>query len=111
MQSLRDVRNCPKKIHRLNKPMHMLLKTARSNGVAVVVTNHQTQSSVDGIYNPVVPLGGNAMSSTSKYRIHLDGINNERRRARLYSPSHPQADAFFAIDKTGFRDGITRYTS
>ncbi|MFZ0512875.1 MAG: hypothetical protein WAM14_14805 [Candidatus Nitrosopolaris sp.] len=55
--------------------------------------------------NSVVPLGGNVMSYASKYRIHLDGENNDRGRARLeLSPSHPQADAFFAIDKTGFRN-------
>jgi len=52
--------------------MYLLLKTASSNTVAVVVTNHQTQSSLDGAHNRVVPLGGNAMSYASKYRIHLD---------------------------------------
>jgi DNA repair protein RadA len=45
----------PEKIQRLNKYMHLLLKTASSNAVAVVVTNHQTQSSVNGTYNRVVP--------------------------------------------------------
>ena len=44
----------PEKIQRLNKYMHLLLKTASSNAVAVVVTNRQMQSSVDGIYNTVV---------------------------------------------------------
>jgi DNA repair protein RadA len=38
----------PEKIQRLNKYMHLLLKTAHTSGVAVVVTNHQTQSSVNG---------------------------------------------------------------
>ena len=52
----------PEKIQRLNKYMHLLLKTASSNAVAVMVTNHQTQSSVDGIHNRVAPLGGNAVS-------------------------------------------------
>jgi DNA repair protein RadA len=62
----------PEKIQRLNKYMHLLLKTASGKAVAVVVTNHQTQSSVDGTHNRVVPLGGNAMSYASKYRVHLD---------------------------------------
>jgi DNA repair protein RadA len=95
----------PEKIQRLNKSMHMLLKTASSKAVAVVVTNHQTQSSVDGIYNTVSPLGGYVMSYASKYLIHLDG-RNSRRRARLeLSPSHPQSDIYFAIDKQrGFTD-------
>ena len=32
----------------LNKYMHLLLKTASMNAVAMVVTNHKTQLSVDG---------------------------------------------------------------
>jgi DNA repair protein RadA len=51
----------PEKIQRLNKYMHLLLKTASSNAVAVMVTNHQTQSSVEGTHNRVVPLGGNVV--------------------------------------------------
>jgi DNA repair protein RadA len=58
----------PEKIQRLNKYMHMLLKTAHTSGVAVVVTNHQTYASA----GRVVPLGGNAVSYASKYRINLD---------------------------------------
>jgi Rad51 len=49
----------PERIQRLNKSMHTLLKTAQTNAVAVVVTNHQMQSSVDGSFDRVVPLGGN----------------------------------------------------
>ncbi len=90
----------PEKIQRLNKYMHLLLKTAHTSGVAVVVTNHQTQSSVDGTYNRIVPLGGNAVSYASKYRIHLD-----YRRARLdLGPFPPQDNISFAINERGFTD-------
>ena len=90
----------PEKIQRLNKYMHLLLKTASSNAITVVVTNHQTQSSVDGTYNRVVPLGGNAVSYASKYRIHLD-----YRSARLdLGPCPPQDDIFFAMNERGFTD-------
>ena len=93
------------RIHRLNKYMHLLLKTASSNAVAVVVTNHQMQSSLDGFYG-VVPLGDNAVSYASKSRIHLDGRNNDHRRARLErSQSHPQSEIYFVIDEQrGFTD-------
>jgi RecA/RadA recombinase len=95
----------PEKIQRLNKTMHMLLKAASCNAVAVVVTNHQIQSSVDGPYNRVAPLGGNAMSYASKYTIHLDSRYSNSRRARLdLNPCHPQADITFAIDERGFTD-------
>ena len=94
----------PEKIQRLNKSMHALLKIASSNAVAVVVTNHQIQSSVDGPYNRVAPLGGNAVSYASKYRIHLDRYSNSWRARLDLSPCHPQADITFAIDKRGFTD-------
>jgi DNA repair protein RadA len=86
----------PEKIQRLNKSY--ITEDSKHH--------HQMQSSVDGTYSTVVPLGGDAMSYTSKYRIHLDGRNNDRRRARLErSPSRPQSDIYFAIDKQrGFTD-------
>jgi DNA repair protein RadA len=94
----------PEKIQRLNKYMHLLLKTANSNAVAVVVTNHQIQSSVDGRSNRVAPLGGNAVSYTSKYRIHLD-YRGGYRRARLdLGPCPQQDDISFAINEIGFTD-------
>ena len=92
----------PEKIQRLNKSMHALLKIASSNAVAVIVTNHQMQSSVDGFDNRVVPLGGNVMSYATKYRIHVDG--RSRRASLEVSPSHPQSDSYFAIDDRGFSD-------
>ena len=96
----------PEKMQRLNKYMHLLLKTASSNAVAVVITNHQTLPSLDGFDTRVIPLGGNVMSHVSKYIIHLEGRNNDRRRARLErSPSHPQSEIYFAIDeRRGFTD-------
>ncbi|MFZ0221264.1 MAG: ATPase domain-containing protein [Candidatus Nitrosopolaris sp.] len=94
----------PEKIQRLNKYMHLLLKTTHTSGVTVVVTNHQTQSSVDGTYNRVVPLGGNAVSYPSKYRVHL-GCRGGYRCARLdLGPCPPQDDISFAINERGFTD-------
>jgi DNA repair protein RadA len=96
----------PEKIQRLNKYMHLLQKTASNNAVAVMVTNHQTQSSVDGAYNRVAPLGGNAMSYASKYRVHLD-YRGGYRRARLdLGPCPPQDDISFAINERGFTDVV-----
>jgi DNA repair protein RadA len=89
----------PEKIHQLNKYMHLLLKTASCNTLSVVVTNHQTQSSVDGTHNRVVPLGGNAVSYASKYRVHLD-----YRSARLDLGPCPPHDISFAINERGFTD-------
>jgi|GEM_PF-5462615 DNA repair protein RadA len=41
----------PERLQRLNKPLHMLLKTAHTNAAAVVVINHEMQSSVDGSFD------------------------------------------------------------
>jgi DNA repair protein RadA len=95
------------KIQRLNKYMHLLLKTAHTSGVAVVVTNHQTQTSVDGAYNRVAPLGGNAMSYASNYRIyrvHLGYLGGYRSARLDLGPCPPQDDISFAINKRGFTD-------
>ena len=94
----------PEKIQRLNKYMHLLLKTASSNAVAVVVTNHQTQSSVDGSYNRVAPLGGYAVSYASKYRVHLDYRGGYRSVKLDLGPCPPQDDISFAINERGFTD-------
>jgi len=93
----------PEKIQRLNKYMHLLLKTASTNAVAVVITNHQTQSSVDGTYNRVAPLGGNAVSYASKYRVRLD-YRGGHRHARLDLGPCPPHDISFAINERGFTD-------
>lgn len=96
----------PDRIQRLNKSMHLLLKAARSKNVAVIVTNHQMRSSVNGSFdNRVVPLGGNVISYASTYSIHLDIHNIYNRRARLISgPYCPQSDTYFTIDERGFSD-------
>jgi DNA repair protein RadA len=94
----------PEKIQRLNKYMHLLLKTASSNAVGIVVTNHQTQSSVDGTYNRVVPLGGNAVSYASKYRVNFD-YRDGHRSARLdLGPCPTQDDISFSINERGFTE-------
>ena len=64
-----------------------------------MVTNHETQSSVDGTHNRVAPLGGNAVSYASKYRIHVD-----YRSARLDLGPCPPHGISFAINERGFTD-------
>jgi DNA repair protein RadA len=95
----------PEKIQRLNKYMHLLLKTASSNAVAVVVTNHEMHTSVDGTHNRVVPLGGNAVSYASKYRVHLD-YRGGYLCARLDLGPCPPHDISFAINGRGFTDVV-----
>jgi DNA repair protein RadA len=94
----------PEKIQRLNKYMHLLLKTASNNAVAVVVTNHQTQSSVDGTYNRAAPLGGNTVSYASKYMVHLDYRGGYRSAKLDLGPFPPQDKISFAINERGFTD-------
>ena len=44
------------------------------------------------------------MSYASKYRIHLDGRNNDRAARLDLGPCPPQADIFFAMNERGFTD-------
>jgi hypothetical protein len=46
-----DRSRLPERLQRLNKPLHMLLKTAHTNAAAVVLINHEMQSSVDGSFD------------------------------------------------------------
>ena len=71
----------------------MLLKTASNNTVAA-----------SGFDNRVIPVGSNAMSYASKYRIHLD-YRGAYQHARLDLDHFPPQDNIsFAINESWFTD-------
>jgi DNA repair protein RadA len=101
----------PERQQKLNKYMHMLINTARTHRVAVVVTNHQMQSSPDSIFgNRAIPVGGYIISYASTYRIHLRRLSPEKFCATLdISPCHAQSDTDFTIDQRGVVDFSNGY--
>lgn len=97
----------PEKQQRLNKYMHMLLRTAQSNqGVAVVVTN-QMQSNPDGSIfgDKSMPVGGQVMLHASTHVIHLKRLKLYNHQAELdISPCYPCKIIDFTIDQRGVVD-------
>ncbi len=92
----------PEKQQRLNKYMHMLLRTAQSNqGVAVVVTNQMQSNPDNGIFGyKSMPVGGQIMLYASTHVVHLRRLKLDNYQAELdMSPCYPRKVIDFAIDQ------------
>lgn len=89
---------------RLNRFMHLLIRTAEVYNVAVVVTN-QVQSAPDSFFgDPTRPTGGHVVAHTSTYRIYLRKAAKNRIARMVDSPYHPERDAVFMLDDKGVDD-------
>jgi DNA repair protein RadA len=89
---------------RLNRFMHLLLRTAEIYNVAVVVTN-QVQAAPDSFFgDPTRPTGGHVVAHTSTYRIYLRKAAKNRIARMVDSPYHPERDAVFLLDEKGVDD-------
>ncbi|MDV3292702.1 MAG: DNA repair and recombination protein RadA [Nitrososphaerales archaeon] len=89
---------------RLNRFMHLLIRTAEVYNVAVVVTN-QVQSAPDSFFgDPTRPTGGHVVAHTSTYRIYLRKAAKNRIARMVDSPYHPERDAVFMLDEKGVDD-------
>ncbi len=89
---------------RLNRFMHLLLRTAEIYNVAVVVTN-QVQAAPDSFFgDPTRPTGGHVVAHTSTYRIYLRKAAKNRIARMVDSPYHPERDAVFILDDKGVDD-------
>ena len=96
----------PEKQQRLNKYMHMLLRTAQTNGrVAIVVTN-QMQCNPDGIFGDrTTPVGGQVMLYASTHVVRLRRLKLDNRLAELdISPCYTRKVIDFIIDQRGVVD-------
>ncbi|MDV3244000.1 MAG: DNA repair and recombination protein RadA [Nitrososphaerales archaeon] len=89
---------------RLNRFMHLLLRTAEVYNVAVVFTN-QVQAAPDSFFgDPTRPTGGHVVAHTSTYRIYLRKAAKNRIARMVDSPYHPERDAVFMLDEKGVDD-------
>jgi len=61
------------RMNKLNVQMHILLSIARTNSVAIIITNrpHSFLSDEQVGIKDLMPYGGNALSSASTYILHL----------------------------------------
>ena len=89
---------------RLNRMMHLLLRTAENYNVAIVITN-QIQSRPDTFFgDPFKPTGGHVVGHTSTYRIYLKKVGKRRIAKMVDSPCHPEIEAPYVLDEGGVSD-------
>lgn len=89
---------------RLNRFMHLILRTAEARNVAVVVTN-QVQSAPDVFFgDPSKPTGGHVVAHTSTYRIYLRKASKHRIARMVDSPYHAEREAIFILNEKGVDD-------
>jgi DNA repair protein RadA len=89
---------------RLNKFMHMLVRTAEIYNVAVIVTN-QVQASPDSFFgDPTRATGGHVVAHTSTYRIYIRKSGKNRVARMVDSPYHPEREALFVLNNKGIDD-------
>ena len=89
---------------RLNKFMHLLLRTAETYNLAAIATN-QIQASPDTYFgDPSRPTGGHVVAHTSTYRIYLKRSGKNRIARMVDSPYHAEREVVFRLADTGVED-------
>lgn len=89
---------------RLNRMLHLLLRTAEAHNVAIVFTN-QVQSTPDVFFgDPSKPTGGHVVGHTSTYRIYLRKAGKNRIARMVDSPYHPEREVIFVLNEKGVDD-------
>ncbi len=89
---------------RLNRMMHLLLRTSEAHNVAMVVTN-QVQSTPDVFFgDPSKPTGGHVVAHTSTYRVYLRKAGKNRVARMVDSPYHPERETVFMLNEKGVDD-------
>ncbi|MFN3654971.1 MAG: DNA repair and recombination protein RadA [Candidatus Nitrosotenuis sp.] len=89
---------------RLNRFMHLLVRTAETYNCAAVATN-QVMASPDIFFgDPTKPIGGNVVAHTSTYRIYFKKSGKKRIARMVDSPHHPEEEVIFTVTEAGVAD-------
>jgi DNA repair protein RadA len=89
---------------RLNRFMHLLVRTAETYNCAAVATN-QVQASPDVFFgDPIKAIGGNVVAHTSTYRIYFKKSGKKRIARMVDSPHHPEEEVIFTVTEGGIAD-------
>ncbi len=90
---------------KLNKHLHVLLKLADTNNLAVYVTNQVSSDPAQFFGDPTKPVGGNIVAHASTFRIYLRKGKKGSRVAKLIdSPNLPDGETAFFVETEGLRD-------
>ncbi len=89
---------------RLNKFLHLLVRTAETYNCAAIATN-QVMSSPDVFFgDPTRPIGGNIVAHTSTYRVYFKKSGKKRIARMVDSPHHPEQEVIFTLTEAGVSD-------
>ena len=89
---------------RLNKFVHLLVRTAETYNCAAIATN-QVMSSPDVFFgDPTRPIGGNIIAHTSTYRVYFKKSGKKRIARMVDSPHHPEQEVIFTLTEAGISD-------
>lgn len=89
---------------RLNKFVHLLVRTAETYNCAAIATN-QVMSSPDVFFgDPTRPIGGNIIAHTSTYRVYFKKSGKKRIARMVDSPHHPEQEVIFMLTEAGISD-------
>ena len=89
---------------RLNKFVHLLVRTAETYNCAALATN-QVMSSPDVFFgDPTRPIGGNIVAHTSTYRVYFKKSGKKRIARMVDSPHHPEQEVIFMLTEAGISD-------
>jgi DNA repair protein RadA len=89
---------------RINRFMHLLVRTAETYNCAAIATN-QVMASPDVFFgDPTRPIGGNVVAHTSTYRIYFKKSGKKRIARMVDSPHHPEEEVIFTVTEAGVAD-------
>jgi DNA repair protein RadA len=89
---------------RLNRFVHLLVRTAETYNCAAIATN-QVMASPDVFFgDPTRPIGGNVVAHTSTYRIYFKKSGKKRIARMVDSPHHPEEEVIFTVTEGGVSD-------
>ena len=91
---------------KISKYLHMLLRIAQTNDIAIVITN-QVHSNLQQCSEAekLQPMGGNVLSCSSKYILNIEDNGFQYRRTILEKhPYRPHISVQLMIDGRGFVD-------
>lgn len=89
---------------RLNKFVHLLVRTAETYNCAALATN-QVMSSPDVFFgDPTRPIGGHIIAHTSTYRVYFKKSGKKRIARMVDSPHHPEQEVIFMLTEAGISD-------
>lgn len=89
---------------KLNKFLHLLVRTAETYNCAAIATN-QVMASPDVFFgDPTRPIGGHIVAHTSTYRVYFKKSGKKRIARMVDSPHHPEQEVIFTLTESGVSD-------